>query len=223
MRKLISLGVLDSNGKGSTSNVIAAIDWVIANKSTYNIRVINMSLGTPPKDSYKTDPLCLAARRAYNAGIVVVASAGNFGKDIYGNKLYGGINSPGIEPSVITVGAVNTYGTDNRYDDTVATFSSRGPTRGYTTVNGVRKYDNLIKPDIVAPGNRLIAACSPSSVSKIFEFDHPGSIAQRRWHRKRQIDVSLRHIDGGTTCNRGGCDVAWRHDRILLRHWSKQS
>jgi subtilisin family serine protease len=65
--KLISLGVLDGSGKGLSSNVIAAIDWCIANKATYNIRVINMSLGTPVKDSYKTDPLCLAARRAYNA------------------------------------------------------------------------------------------------------------------------------------------------------------
>ena len=164
--KIINLGVLDNYGKGVTSNVIAAIDWVIANKATYNIRVINMSLGTPPKDSYTTDPLCLAARRAYNAGIVVVASAGNYGKDANGNKIYGGINSPGIEPSVITVGAVNTYGTDTRYDDRVATFSSSGPTRGYKLVNGARKYDNLIKPDIVAPGNKLIAAASPSSVAQ---------------------------------------------------------
>ncbi len=53
--------MLDSYGKGSTSNVIAAIDWVIANKAAHNIRVINMSLGTPPKGSYTTDPLCLAA------------------------------------------------------------------------------------------------------------------------------------------------------------------
>ena len=118
---------------------------------------MNLSLGTGARDSYTTDPLCLAARRAFNAGIVVVASAGNTGKDANGNKVYGAIGSPGIEPSVITVGAVNTYGTDIRSDDTVATFSSRGPTRGYKTVSGVRKYDNLIKPDLVAPGNKLIA------------------------------------------------------------------
>ena len=69
---------------------------------------------------------------------------------------------PGIEPSVITVGAANTYGTDGRSDDTVATYSSRGPTRGYKTVSGVRKYDNLIKPDLVAPGNKLISAETPN-------------------------------------------------------------
>ncbi len=158
--KLVSLRVLNSLGLGTASNVVAAIDWCVTNKASYNIRVINLSLGTSAKDSYKTDPLCLAARRAHNAGIVVVASAGNKGKDLLGNKMYGGINSPGIEPSVITVGAANTYGTDVRSDDTIATFSSRGPTRGYTTVNGVRKYDNLIKPDLVAPGNRLIAAAA---------------------------------------------------------------
>lgn len=159
-----SLKALDQYGLGYSSDVIAAIDWTIANKSATNIRVINMSLGTPAKDSYVNDPLCLAARRAVNAGIVVVASAGNWGKDLSGNKMYGGINSPGIEPSVITVGAVNTFGTDYRSDDQVATFSSRGPTRGYVTLsNGARKYDNLIKPDIVAPGNRIIAAQSPNN------------------------------------------------------------
>jgi len=161
---IYSLKVLNSLGAGTSSNVIAAINWAITNKSAKNIRVINMSLGTPAKDSYVNDPLCQAARRAVNAGIVVVASAGNYGKDLLGNEMYGGINSPGMEPSVITVGAVNTYGTDYRSDDTIATYSSRGPTRGYVTLsNGARKYDNLIKPDIVAPGNKLIATASPNS------------------------------------------------------------
>ena len=155
---LLNLRVLDGQGKGSASNLIAAIDWAIANKSAYNIRVMNISLGTPPSDSYLNDPMCLAVRRAVNAGIVVVASAGNSGKDQYGRKLYGTINSPGIEPSAITVGAANTFGTDYRSDDGIATYSSKGPTRGYRTVNGVRRYDNLIKPDLVAPGNKLIGA-----------------------------------------------------------------
>jgi len=119
--RIISLGVLDASGAGTSSNVIAALDWCVTNKSTYNMRAINMSLGTPAKDSYKNDPLCLAARRAYNAGIVVVAAAGNLGKNSLGQKVYGGIDSPGIEPSVITVGATNSFGTNSRLDDTVAT------------------------------------------------------------------------------------------------------
>jgi subtilisin family serine protease len=157
---VLNLRVLNSLGFGSASTIIAALDWCVASKATYNIRVINLSLGTDAKDSYKNDPLCLAARRAYNAGIVVVAAAGNSGRDLYGNKIYGGIHSPGIEPSVITVGAANSMGTLKRSDDVVTTFSSRGPTRGYTVVNGQRVYDNLIKPDLVAPGNKLISAQS---------------------------------------------------------------
>src|SRR6185436_17341515 len=143
--KIISLGVLDGTGSGVASNVIAAMDWCIANKATYNIRIINMSLGAPARDSYKNDPLCLAARRAHNAGIVVVAAAGNRGKNSLGQKIYGGIDSPGIEPSVITVGASNSFGTNTRTDDKIATYSSRGPTRGYTTdAAGVKQYDNLV-------------------------------------------------------------------------------
>jgi subtilisin family serine protease len=124
---------------------------------------MNMSFGTAPADSYVNDPLCQAVRRAFNAGIVVVVAAGNNGKDDRGNKMYGSINSPGIEPSAITVGAANSLGTDYRVDDTIASYSSKGPTRGFKVVNGVKKYDNLIKPDLVAPGNKLISAISNSS------------------------------------------------------------
>ncbi len=158
---LLSLRVLDDNGAGTSSNLISAIDWCVTYKDTYNIRVINMSLGTPAVDSYQFDPLCLAARRAHDAGIVVVCAAGNVGKDEFGGKLYGGIHSPGIEPSVITVGATKTFGTDERSDDAITSYSSHGPTRGYyTEANGDKHYDNLIKPDLVAPGNKLIGAQS---------------------------------------------------------------
>ncbi len=136
---LLSLRVLDDNGSGSSSNIIAALDWCITNKNTYNIRVINMSLGAPAVDSYQLDPLCLAARRAHDAGIVVVCAAGNDGKDIEGNKIYGAIHSPGSEQSAITVGASNTFGTDARSDEKVTTYSSHGPTPGhYTDDNGIK-------------------------------------------------------------------------------------
>ncbi len=158
---LINLRVLDDRGFGTISSLIAAIDWCITNKALYNIRVINLSIGAVASDSYRNDPLCLATRRAVNAGIIVVAAAGNDGKDSTGKKVYGGIHSPGIDPSVITVGATNSLFTDQRSDDKVATYSSRGPTRGYTTsVTGMKNYDNLIKPDLVAPGNKIIGASS---------------------------------------------------------------
>ena len=127
-------------------------------RNTYNIRVVNLSLGRCV-DSYKNDAVCRAVRKLVDAGIVVVAAAGNNGKDALHPKVYGRIHSPGNEPSAITVGAANTFGTNNRQDDSVATYSSRGPTRSYyTDSSGVKHYDNLIKPDLVAPGNKIVGA-----------------------------------------------------------------
>lgn len=158
---LINLRVLNSQGTGTVSGLLSALDWVMTNRTTYNIRVVNMSLGTPAISSYKNDPVCQAVRRLVDAGVVVVAAAGNDGKDSAGRKQYGTIHSPGIEPSAITVGATNTFGTDSRSDDAITTYSSRGPTRGYWTDGfGLKHYDNMVKPDLVAPGNKLIFAQS---------------------------------------------------------------
>ncbi|HKP11111.1 MAG TPA: S8 family serine peptidase [Blastocatellia bacterium] len=162
--KIINVRVLDSMGRGSMSATIAGIDWCITNKNLYNIRVMNLSLGTVAVESYRDDPLCVAVRRAVDAGIVVCAAAGNLGKDDQGNRIYGTIHSPGTEPSALTVGAINTLGTAKHSDDQVASYSSCGPTRGfYTDAAGVRHFDNLIKPDLVAPGNKLIDAKAPGN------------------------------------------------------------
>src|SRR5207302_2422746 len=147
------------------SGTLAALDWVMTNRATYNIRVLNMSLGTAAIDSYKNDPICRAVRRLVDAGIVVAAAAGNNGKNVAGQKVYGMIHCPGNEPSAITVGAANTFGTDSRNDDGVATYSSRGPTRSsWTDTLGVKHYDGLMKPDLVAPGNKIIEAESPNNL-----------------------------------------------------------
>ena len=91
----------------------------------------------------------------------MVVAAGNFGKSFSGSEVYGAVSSPGNDPSVITVGAVNYKDTVARTDDSVAMFSSRGPTRGsYVDAGGVRRVDNLIKPDLVAPGNKMLGAAS---------------------------------------------------------------
>src|SRR3989441_10143202 len=156
---LINLRVLNSQGTGTVSGTLAALDWVTANKATYNIRVVNMSLGTAAVDSYKNDPICRAVRRLVDSGVVVVVAAGNQGKNSAGQKIYGQINCPGNEPSAITVGAANTFGTDARSDDGITTYSSRGPTRSsWTDESGVQHYDGLMKPDLVAPGNKIIEA-----------------------------------------------------------------
>ena len=83
-----------------------------------------------------------------------------------GKETYGTISSPGHEPSVITVGSLNNKGTVKRADDVVNNFSSRGPTRGSTLLSsGLRQYDNLLKPDLVAPGNKIVAALGEDTVA----------------------------------------------------------
>ena len=156
---LVDLRVLDSQGRGRTSWLLAALDWVAANHRAYNVRVVNLSLGTPAIESYKNDPVCRAVERLYDLDIVVVAAAGNNGKNGAGQKVYGQIHAPGNSPHAVTVGASNTFGTDTRTDDAVTTYSSRGPTRSYTTdASGARRYDNVFKPELVAPGNKLVSA-----------------------------------------------------------------
>ena len=161
---LINFRVLNSQGTGTTRALLNALYTVLFYRNFYNIRVVNLSLGATAVDSYKNDPVCRAVRRLVNAGIVVVAAAGNDGKDAAHGKLFGRIHSPGNEPSAITVGAVNTFGTDERSDDVVTTFSSRGPTRSFwKDANGTKHYDNLMKPELVAPGNKIIGAAAPDN------------------------------------------------------------
>ncbi|PYV35722.1 MAG: hypothetical protein DMG09_19055, partial [Acidobacteria bacterium] len=145
--KIINLKVLDQTGAGLTSDVMAALSWCLNNQVKYKIRVINLSLGHPVYESYKTDPLCQMVEKCVRSGMVVVVAAGNSGKADDGSPVYGGIMSPANDPAVITVGAVDTHGTAFRGDDTVASYSSRGPT----------PIDGVIKPDVVAPGNKIIA------------------------------------------------------------------
>src|SRR3954452_19606698 len=134
--------VLDATGQGFISNVIAAIDYAIANRDALHIRVINLSVAAGVYESYDTDPLTLAAKRAVEAGIVVVSAAGNLGRNAQGQPQRGGIGAPGNAPWVITVGASSHNGTSDRADDTIAAFSSRGPSA----------IDFQAKPDVVAPG-----------------------------------------------------------------------
>src|SRR5262249_10975398 len=127
--KFVNLRVLDGNGKGTDSMVISAIQRAIALKSTYNIKVINLSLGRPVMESYLQDPLCQAVEQAWKAGIVVVVAAGNEGRNnSKGTQGYGTITSPANDPYVITVGAMKDMKTVVRGDDFIASYSSKGPT-----------------------------------------------------------------------------------------------
>jgi serine protease AprX len=151
---LIDLRVLDGNGSGNDSEVIAAIQQAIALKNQYNIRVINLSLGRGVYVPYAQDPLCQAVESAWKAGIVVVVAAGNYGRiSVDGSNGYGTITAPGNDPYVITVGAMNTQGTLSRTDDAITSYSSKGPTM----------YDHVVKPDLVAPGNQVVSLVAHNS------------------------------------------------------------
>jgi len=145
--------VLDANGGGSTSTVMAALDWVLANHAAYGIRVVNLSLGHPIYESATTDPLVQMVDQLTQRGIVVAVSAGNSGRNSLGQTVYGSVTSPGNAQGAITVGAADTSLTDRRSDDTIASFSSRGPTR----------IDRFVKPDVLAPGYQIASLLAPNS------------------------------------------------------------
>lgn len=150
---LLNLRVLGDEGSGNVSDVIEAIDWTIAHRHDYNVRVINLSLGAPVLQPYRDDPLCEAVERAVRAGLVVVVAAGNYGQTVDGTSVYGAITSPANSPYAIAVGAIDTHGTAQRSDDTLAAYSSKGPTR----------YDLILKPDLAAPGSHIRSAESADS------------------------------------------------------------
>jgi serine protease AprX len=151
--RLVGLKVLDDKGAGRTSDVIKAIEFVIKNHDWLNVQVINLSLGHPILAPADDDPLVQAVERATAAGLIVVTASGNQGLKDDGTSGYAGITSPGNAPSAITVGAADNKDTITRLDDTVAPYSSRGPTW----------FDAFVKPDVVAPGNHLASDTSLAS------------------------------------------------------------
>ncbi|MEK7325543.1 MAG: S8 family peptidase [Chloroflexota bacterium] len=146
---LISLKISDEAGMAYESDTVAAIQWVLDNKATYNIRVVNLSINSTVEQSYHTSPLDAAAEILWFNGVVVVASAGNKGPG-------GGYNTanaaPANDPFIITVGASDEKGSTGRTDDTVAPFSAEG-----------RTSDGFSKPDIIAPGTNIYSVLSKSS------------------------------------------------------------
>jgi serine protease AprX len=143
---VIDVRVLTANGNGRISSVVRGITWALAHRAQYNIRVVNLSLGAPAPSSYRTDPFSAAAEIAWRRGLVIVAAAGNDGPNS------GTVVTPGIDPYVITVGATDDQGSAALTDDRLAWFSAWGtPT------------DGTPKPDLVAPGRRLISLRVPGS------------------------------------------------------------
>jgi serine protease AprX len=135
---LVGVKALNEHGGGSTSNVMAAIEWCLDNLVKLNIKAINMSFGSKAQESYRQDPLCRATTIAWKMGMVICAAAGNEGPDAQT------INTPGINPKIITVGNVDEHHTLTKHDMLLNRSSSRGPT-----------IDNIIKPNLLAPGTNI--------------------------------------------------------------------
>jgi serine protease AprX len=137
--RLVDIKVGDHSGAADVTQMIAAIDWVIANRYSngLNIRIINLSYGNQSNLDQASDPVSWAAESAWKAGIVVVASSGNDGANV-------GLASPGFNNWIITVGAADTKGTQSFTDDTIPSFSQvgTGVTRG---------------PDVLAPGVGIVS------------------------------------------------------------------
>jgi serine protease AprX len=186
--RFVDVRVLGRDGRGLTSDVIAGIDWTVANATRYGIRVINLSLGHPVAEPAATDPLCRAVERAVRAGLVVVVSAGNYGRTPAGQYVLGGITSPGNSPHAITVGATDTRGTSKRSDDRVAAFSSRGPTA----------FDLAVKPDVVAPGSRVVSLEAYSSLlSRTQPSWHVAGWGRNAYMRLSGTSMAAAVVSGG--------------------------
>ncbi|SEL94300.1 serine protease AprX [Colwellia chukchiensis] len=135
----VGIKAFDAEGKATYADVIRGIDWALQVKEQINLRVLNMSFSGPIRSNYWDDPLNRAVMKLWQAGIVVVASAGNSGPDPMS------IGVPGNVPYIITVGAMtDDYSAFNYYDDKVASFSSAGPTP-----------EGFVKPDVIAPGGHV--------------------------------------------------------------------
>ncbi|MDI3297947.1 MAG: S8 family serine peptidase [Bacillota bacterium] len=144
--RLAAVKVLDAQGSGAISTIIAGVQWCLQERQSLGIRLLSLSLGGPGWVPYQIDPLCQALEKAWQAGLVVCVAAGNDGPAPFT------ISSPGIDPLLVTVGATDDKRTPAKGDDSVAPFSSRGPT-----------LELARKPDLVAPGVGIVSLRAPGS------------------------------------------------------------
>lgn len=155
--ELAILRAFRADGSATYLDVIHAIDVAVANKDKYNIRVLNLSFSATPQSHYWDDPLNQAVMAAWQAGVVIVASAGNSGPEPMT------VGVPGNVPYIITVGAMtDNYTPYEPTDDRLASFSSAGPT-----------HEGFIKPDVVAPGGHIVSSMPFDSY---LSLTHPDSM-----------------------------------------------
>jgi serine protease AprX len=145
--RLVSIKVAGADGTTHLGTLISGLQWAVDHQSRYGIKILNISLGVKPSQSTVINPLDQAVQAVWNSGIAVVASAGNAG------PFNGTILSPGDDPLVITVGALDDMGTTSVSDDEMTDFSSVGPTSP----------DGWVKPDLVTSGRSVVSLAAPGS------------------------------------------------------------
>ncbi len=146
--RLVSVKVAGADGMSHLGTMISGLQWAVDHRSTYGIKVLNISLGFQPSMSTVKNPLDNAVEAVWNSGIAVVASAGNAG------PFNGTILSPGDDPLVITTGALDDMATAQVADDEMTDFSSVGPTSP----------DGWVKPDVITSGRSVVSLATPDSV-----------------------------------------------------------
>jgi serine protease AprX len=146
--KILDVKVATADGSTSLSRVLAGLQAVQDHHATdRSVRVLNLSLSSGSSLPPQFDPLARALDTLWRSGVTVVVAAGNTG------PAAGTVTSPGDDPTVVTVGALDETGTAVRGDDVVADFSSRSPTS-----------TGDAKPDLVAPGAHLVSLRDPESL-----------------------------------------------------------
>ncbi|HOG48794.1 MAG TPA: S8 family peptidase, partial [Anaerolineae bacterium] len=181
---IISVRVLGDDGTGSYETVIKGLQWVVANKDTYGIRILNLSLSAQATVPYFADPLNRAVEQAWALGIVVLAAAGNSGPAAET------ITVPGNDPYVITVGAVDGGRTAGCWaDDLLPSWSACGPTR-----------DGFAKPDVLAPGSQVVSFMHNSrkdpAETQVLAQLHPGYSATAHLFRMSGTSMSTAVASG---------------------------
>jgi len=162
-------------GECTSQAVVKGLQWVLENKTRYNIRVVNLSLNSSVPESYHTNPIDGAIEILWFNGIVVVVSAGN--------KSDAGLYAPANDPFAIVVGATDDKGTADISDDKIANFSSYGTTpEGYN------------KPDIVAPGTNVVSLLGNMGMG--LPAEHPQNVVDGSYFKMSGTSVAAPIVSG---------------------------
>ena len=194
--KLVSIDVLDDNGVGNVSDVIAAADWIYENRERLDIRVANFSLHGTTLASLVSDPLDRAVERLWQSGIVVVAASGNYAVDGAESAVP---FAPGNDPFILTVGATDTRGSFTQRDDIAAPWSAWGYTR-----------DGFAKPELVAPGRYIAAAVSADAK---LARDRPDRVVEPGYLQLSGTSLAA-PVVAGTVSTLLGRHPSWTPDQV---------